>query len=389
MSFRETIRFPRSGNLRRLWAVARKEALHIRRDPRSLILAVGIPMLMLLMFGYALTLDVDRVPFVVWDQSHAPESRDFVARFTATRYFDFRGAVSRYADLEHAIDTRDAALGLVIPSEFAAQLAAGRSAGVQAIVDGSDSNTAGIILGYTQAIATGFSQDLALDQIRRVTGTTPVPALDLRTRVWFNADLASRNFIVPGIMAVIMGLIAALLTSLTIAREWERGTMEQLISTPVKPAELILGKLLPYSAIGMANMVIAVLMAVFLFDVPLRGSVTLLFGVGAVFVVGTLAQGILISTLARQQLLASQMAMISTFLPAFLLSGFAFAIANMPVPVQAVTYIVPARYFVAVVKGIFLRGVGLQILWPEALFLVVFAVVVIGIAIRKTSKRLG
>jgi ABC-2 type transport system permease protein len=312
-----------------------------------------------------------------------------VARFTATRYFDFRGAVSRYADLERAIDTRDAALGLVLPSEFAAQLTAGRNAGVQAIVDGSDSNTAGIILGYTQAIALGFNQQLALDQIRRATGTTPVPALDLRTRVWFNPDLASRNFIVPGIMAVIMGLIAALLTSLTIAREWERGTMEQLISTPVKPAELILGKLLPYSAIGMANMVIAVLMAVFLFDVPLRGSVTLLFGVGAVFVVGTLAQGMLISALARQQLLASQMAMISTFLPAFLLSGFAFAIANMPVPVQAVTYIVPARYFVALVKGIFLRGVGLETLWPDALFLVVFAVVVIGIAIRLARKRLG
>ena len=376
-------------NLRRLWAVARKETLHIRRDPRSLFLAMGIPMLMLLMFGYALTLDVDRVPFVVWDQCRTVESRDFVARFTATRYFDFRGAVDRYADLERAIDRREAALGLVIPPEFAAHLVAGRSAGVQAIVDGSDANTAGIILGYVQGIASGFNQQLAFDQIRRVTGTAPVPALDLRSRIWFNPDLESRNFIVPGIMAVIMGLIAALLTSLTIAREWERGTMEQLISTPVKPAELILGKLLPYSVIGMANMVIAVLMAVFLFDVPLRGSVALLFGVGAVFVVGTLAQGILISAVARQQLLASQMAMISTFLPAFLLSGFAFAIANMPMPVQAVTFIVPARYFVALVKGIFLRGVGLETLWPDALFLVVFAVVVIGLAIRRTRKTLA
>jgi ABC-2 type transport system permease protein len=186
-----------------------------------------------------------------------------------------------------------------------------------------------------------------------------------------------------------MGLIAALLTSLTIAREWERGTMEQLISTPVKPAELILGKLLPYSVIGLANMVIAVLMAVFLFDVPLRGSVPLLFAVGMIFVVGTLAQGILISTVAKQQLLASQFAMISTFLPAFLLSGFAFAIANMPLPVQGITYIVPARYFVALVKGIFLRGVGLETLWRDALFLVVFALIVTGIAIRKTRKRLG
>jgi ABC-2 type transport system permease protein len=376
-------------NLRRLWAVARKEAIHIRRDPRSLVLAVGIPMLMLLMFGYALTLDVDRVPFVVWDQGGTPASREFVARFTATRYFDFRGTVGRYAELERAIDTREAALGLVLPPDFAARIAAGRAVGVQAIVDGSDSNTAGIVLGYTQAVALGFNQQLALEQVRRVTGGTPAAALDLRTRVWFNADLASRNFIVPGIMAVIMGLIAALLTSLTIAREWERGTMEQLISTPVRTTELVLGKLLPYIAIGLANMVIAVLMAVFLFEVPLRGSVTLLFGVGALFVIGTLAQGLLISALARQQLLASQLAMVSTFLPAFLLSGFAFAIANMPLPVQAITFIVPARYFVALVKGIFLRGVGLDVLWRDAVFLIVFAVVVLALAIRKTPKRLG
>lgn len=376
-------------NLRRLWAVARKEALHIRRDPRSLILAVGIPMLMLLMFGYALTLDVDRVPFVVWDQGRSVESREFTAHFTATRYFDFRGTVGSYAEVERAIDTREAMLALVLPPDFAAKLAAGRAAGVQAIVDGSDSNTAGIVLGYTAAITTTFNQQVALNQIRRTTGLAPTVALDLRPRVWFNADLESRNFIVPGIMAVIMGLIAALLTSLTIAREWERGTMEQLISTPVKPAELILGKLLPYSAIGLANLAISVFMAVFLFHVPLRGSVALLFAVGMVFVVGTLAQGVLISTIARQQLLASQMAMISTFLPAFLLSGFAFAIANMPLPVQGITYVVPARYFVALVKGIFLRGVGLEILWADALFLIAFAVAVIGVSIRKTRKVLG
>jgi ABC-2 type transport system permease protein len=374
---------------RRLWAVARKEALHIRRDPRSLLLGVGIPMLMLLAFGYALTLDVDRVPFVVWDQSRTPESREFTARFTGTRYFEFRGAVDRYTALERALDSRQAMLGLVIPPGFGADLTAGRSPGVQAVVDGSDSNTAGIVLGYTQVITTAFNQEVAVAQVRRLTGFAPAPALDLRTRVWFNADLASRNFIVPGIMAVIMGLIAALLTSLTIAREWETGTMEQLISTPVRASELVLGKLLPYSAIGLANMVIAVFMTVFLFDVPLRGSVVLLFAVGSVFVVGTLAQGLLISTLARQQLLASQMAMISTFLPAFLLSGFAFAIANMPVPVQVITFIVPARYFVALVKGIFLRGVGLEVLWPDALFLAVFVVVVLGLSIRLTRKHLA
>lgn len=376
-------------NLRRLWAVARKEAIHIRRDPRSLGFAIGIPMLMLLAFGYALTLDVDRVPFVVWDQSGTTQSRDFVSRFTATPYFTLRGTVENYAGLEHEINTRNAMLGLIIQPNFARDLDAGRPSSVQAIVDGSDSNTAGIVLGYTQGITLAFNRQLMLEQIQRRTGQTPVASLDLRTRVWFNPDLESRNFIVPGILAVIMGLIAALLTSLTLAREWETGTMEQLISTPVRPAELILGKLLPYLLIGFVDLVIAVLMAVYLFHVPLRGSVPLLFLVGTLFIIATLAQGILISAIARQQLLASQLAMVATFLPAFLLSGFAFAIANMPTVVHGITYIVPARYFVALVKGIFLRGVGLSTLWVETLFLIAFAVVMLGVAIARTRKRLS
>jgi ABC-2 type transport system permease protein len=376
-------------NLRRLWAVARKEALHIRRDPRSLGLAIGIPMLMLLMFGYALTLDVDRVPLVVWDQSCTPASRDYLAHFTGSRYFDFRGTVANYRDLEGAIDRRDACLGLVIPPEFAARLDAGRPAAVQAIIDGSDSNTAAIVLGYAQAATVAYNQRVLLEQIRRIAGAPPVLPLDLRPRVWFNADLKSRNFIIPGLIAVIMGLIAGLLTSLTVAREWEGGTMEQLISTPVKAPELILGKLVPYFVIGMLDVLIAVLMAVYLFDVPLLGSVPLLFVMAALFIIGTLSQGILISTLARQQLLASQVAMVSTFLPAFLLSGFMFAIPNMPVAVQAITYIVPARYFVALVKGIYQRGVGLETLWPDAVFLVLFATAAAGLAIAKFKKRLG
>ncbi|HOF09044.1 MAG TPA: ABC transporter permease [Opitutaceae bacterium] len=376
-------------NLRRLWAIARKEALHIRRDPRSLGLAIGVPLLMLLAFGYALTLDVDRVPFVVWDQSGTAQSRELVARFTGTPYFSLQGTVEDYPQLEHAIDSREAMLALVIPSGFGRDLDAGRTVPMQAIVDGSDSNTAGIVLGYTQAIALSFNQQLALDQIRRRTGQAAGTGLDLRTRVWFNPDLASRNFIVPGILAVIMGLISALLTSLTIAREWETGTMEQLISTPVRAPELILGKLLPYLAIGLVDLAIAVSMTVFLFDVPLRGSVLLLFGVGTVFIVATLSQGILISTITRQQLLASQVAMIATFLPAFLLSGFAFAIANMPVVVRGITYIVPARYFVAIVKGIFLRGTGLTILWGDALCLLGFAGLMLALAIARTRKRLA
>lgn len=375
-------------NPRRLWAIARKEALHIRRDPRSLGLAIGIPMMMILLFGYALTLDVDRVPLVVWDQGRTPESRDFVAQFTHSRYFQFKGAVDGHPGIERAIDDRTAWLALVIPADFAGRLAAGDRPAVQAVIDGSDSNTAAIILGYAQGITSTFNRRIALEQLGRTVGLAPQPVLDLRPRVWFNPDLESKNYIIPGIIAVVMGLIAALLTSLTVAREWERGTMEQLIATPVRPAELILGKLLPYFVIGMIDVLIGLLMALFLFEVPLRGSVVLLFAVSAFFIVGTLAQGILISTLARQQLLASQLAMVSTFLPAFLLSGFTFAIANMPVPVQAITLVVPARYFVALVKGIFLRGVGLGAMWPDALFLVLFAIIVAGLAIAKFRKQL-
>ncbi len=376
-------------NLRRLRAIARKEAIHIRRDPRSLGLAIGIPMLMLILFGYALTIDVDHVPLVVWDQSGTTQSRAFVAQFTASRYFDFQGAAANYAGLVRAIDERTALLALVIPPDFATRLDAGRPAEVAAIIDGSDANTAAIVLGYAQAVAGLFNQRVALAQTLHATGRAAPPPLDLRPRVWFHEDLESKNFIIPGLIAVIMGLIAALLTSLTVAREWERGTMEQLISTPVRPAEIILGKLIPYFGVGMADVLIAVLMAVFLFHVPLRGSVTLLFATAALFLVGTLAQGILISVLARGQLLASQIAMVSTFLPAFLLSGFMFAIANMPVLVQVITYVVPARYFVAIVKGIYLRGVGLGVLWPDVIFLTIFAALVLGLAVGRLKKRLA
>ncbi|HEU5078420.1 MAG TPA: ABC transporter permease [Opitutaceae bacterium] len=374
---------------RRIKAVLRKEMLHVLRDPRSLGMAIGIPMLMIVLFGYALTVDVDHVPIVVWDQSQTPQSRDLISRFTASRYFDFKGPASSYREIERLIDERAVYLGLTIPGDFAPRLAQGRAAPVQALIDGSDSNTAGIVLGYTQAITASYNSAVSLNQLQRMVGQTMVPTVDVRPRIWFNPDLESKNFIIPGIIAVIMGLIAALLTSLTVAREWERGTMEQLISTPIRPVELVIGKLIPYFAIGMLDVLISVLMAVFIFQVPLRGSVLLLFGTAAIFIVGTLAQGMVISIVARQQLLASQVAMISTFLPAFLLSGFMFAISNMPVPVQLLTRIIPARYFVSLVKGIYLRGVGLSTLWMDTLFLTAFGVIVLGLAIGSFKKRLG
>ncbi len=372
----------------RVWAVTRKETLHILRDARSLGMAIAMPLLLLVLFGYALTLDVDRVPLVVWDQSQSQVSRELISRFTGSRYFALRDYVRNYRELERAIDSGHALVALVVSRDFAARLATGRPAPVQLIVDGSDSTTATLAIGYAEAVAQTYSQEIAVRQLQRLQrGALRLP-LDLRPRVWFNTDMQSKNFIIPGLIAVIMMIIAALLTSLTVAREWERGTMEQLISTPVKGPELILGKLLPYFALGLLDVLLAVVMGKYLFQVPLRGSVALLFGLAAVFLAGALALGLLVSIVTRNQLLASQLAMVLTFVPAFLLSGFMYAISNMPKAIQLVTYLIPARYFVSVLKGIYLKGVGLEILAGPAVLLVLFALVAVALAHMTFKKRL-
>lgn len=372
----------------RVWAISRKEFIHILRDPRSLGMAIAIPMLLLLLFGYALSLDVDNVPTVVWDQSRSKESRTFISLLQGSRYFSVQEYVTGYPEIEAALDSGTALIALVLPERFAGRIESGRSAPVQAIVDGSDPNTATIAMGYLDAIAFGYSREVTLREIQRSTGQTVQPPVDLRARAWFNADLESRNYIIPGLIAVIMMVIAALLTSLTVAREWEQGTMEQLIATPVKGPELILGKLLPYFAIGLLDVALAVLMGEFLFDVPLRGSVALLFGMAAIFLAGALSLGMLISIVTKGQLLASQLAMVLTFLPSFLLSGFMYAIANMPPGVQLISYLVPARYFVTLLKGIYLKDVGLEILALEAGLLVLFGIVLVLFANRLFKKRL-
>ncbi len=376
-------------NFVRVAAVARKEFLHARRDPRSLGMAVAIPMLLLLLFGYALTLDVDNVPLIVWDQSGTPESRELVSRFEGSRYFDVRLRAGGYREIERAIEARDAIAALVVPRDFAPRLAAGRAAPVQLLVDGSDSNTATFALGYAEATVRAYSRAAVVRQAAVAGAGAPAEPLDMRPRVWFNEDRESKNYIVPGLIAVIMMVIAALLTSLTVAREWEQGTMEQLIATPIRPHELILGKLVPYFALGMLDVLIAVGTGEFLFRVPLRGSVALLFVLSAVFLLGALSMGMIISIMAKSQLLATQLAMVLTFLPSFLLSGFMYAIGNMPAPIRAATHVIPARYFVAILKGIYLKGVGLPVLLSEAALLSAFGVAVVLLATRTFRKKLA
>jgi ABC-2 type transport system permease protein len=373
----------------RVLAVSRKEFLHILRDPRSLGMAVAIPILLLLLFGYALTLDVDNVPLAVWDQSASPESREFLSRFEGSRFFDVRLPAGGYAEIERAIVAGEVQAALVVPRDFTRLLQAGRTATVQFLIDGSDSNTATIALGYAEAAASGYSRDVAL-QAARVAGLPdPSAPVSVRPRVWYNADMESKNYIIPGLIAVIMMVIAALLTSLTVAREWEQGTMEQLISTPILARELVLGKLLPYFALGMLDVAVAVGMGEFLFRVPLRGSAALLFGMAAVFLAGALSMGMAISIVTKSQLLASQLAMVLTFLPSFLLSGFVYAIGNMPGVIQAATYLIPARYFVSILKGIYLKGVGLSVLLGEAALLSAFGAAMVLLANRAFRKKLA
>ncbi len=363
----------------RIKAISKKELIQIWRDPFSLAMAFLMPVLLLVIFGYAISFDITNIDTIIVDNDKSSFSREFAARLQSSGYFTILGYLEKYGDIDHYLDSGKAKVAVMIPEDFSKNIRANRSAQVAAIVDGSDSNTAAIALGYLTSLAEQYSQSLANVRI--------VPLVEARSRVWYNPELKSRNFIIPGLIAVIMAVIAALLTSLTVAREWERGTMEQLVSTPLKTPELIIGKLLPYLLIGFSDTVVAVSMSVFLFGVPLKGSVALLMALGGLFLFGALCWGIFISIVARTQLLSSQIALVSSFLPAFLLSGFMFSIWNMPRPLQLVTYIIPARYFVTILKGIFLKGSTLALLSGQALLLALYGAVIFYAATRKFRKR--
>lgn len=363
----------------RMRAMARKEAIQIRRDPLSLALAFFMPVMLLFIFGYAITVDVDRLPTIVYDRDMSSMSREIVRGLEASGYFTVVEYVRDPARIDSALDEGSARVALSFPEDFSRYARTGKPAELQVIVDGSDSNTATIALGYL---------NIALEMAgRRVGLYSVVPVIDIRPRVWYNPELKSRNFIVPGLIAVIMAIIAALLTSLTVAREWERGTMEQIISTPVKPVEIIIGKLIPYFAIGIIDTVLSIVIVVFLFGVPLKGSFFLLLFISSLFLFGGLSLGILISIATKSQLASSQVSVITSYLPALLLSGFMFSILNMPIPLQVITRLIPARYFVSAIKGIFLKGNTAVMLIPEMALLALFGAVVFVIALKKFKKR--
>ena len=376
-------------NPNRLAAIATKEIIHIRRDVRSLIIVVLMPAILVLLFGYGVSLDLKHLPVYAFDRDGTQASQDLLKRFQSSNYFRIAKVANSYPELAQAIDSGKATLAIIIPHDFSERLHDGGPVEIQAIVDASDDNTANLAVGYAQGVLQGYSSDLQVEWRERRGLPRQFVPLSTEVRTWFNEDLESSAFIVPGVLALVMTVIGAFLTSLTVAREWERGTMEQLISTPVTALEIMLGKLLPYFVIGMVDVGLSTALAVYWFRVPFRGTIATLFLSSALFLIVMLLLGFFISVIAKTQLAASQIALIVTFLPAFLLSGFLFAIEQMPVFIQYVTRVLPARYYVSALKNIFLKGTPVEMLYADLLPLAVFALVLVLLATRAFKKKLA
>jgi ABC-2 type transport system permease protein len=373
----------------RILTILLKEFRSVFRDPRMRMVIFGVPVIQTLIFGYAVTMDVRHVRLVVVDRDQTPASRALVARFAGSDYFEI---IARTADPHRAaamIDAADASAALQIDAGFENDLHGGRTTPVQLIVDGADSNTARLVLNYSTMIASGYNHEIMLDQALRRTGRSiPVGGVDLRTRAWFNEDLESRNYFVPGVMAVLVMLVSLMLTGMAIVREKEVGTIEQIMVTPIRPVEFILGKCAPFIVIGFADVALVTLVGVFWFDIPIRGSFPLLLLGTALYLLSTLGIGLFISTVSETQ----QQAMMTTFFfffPAMLLSGFIYPIANMPRVIQWLTLLNPLRYFLVIVRGVFLKGIGFDLLWPQLAALLALGLCVMVFAVKRFHKTLA
>jgi ABC-2 type transport system permease protein len=365
-----------------------KEFIQVFRDPRMRTVIFVIPCFQVIVISYAVTTDVKDVPTAVYDLDNSVVSRDLTARFANSGYFDVVARVEREEEVRELIDRGTVGVVLQMNRGFAEDLQAGRTVPLQVIIDGSDSNTAGIVQSYVGKIAREYSQQILAERFERQFGAVRQPGrVDLRTRAWFNDNLESRNFYVPGVLVIVVSIVTLLLTSMAVVREKEIGTMEQIAVTPITPAEFILGKTVPFALIGMIDVVIVTLIGVFWFEVPIRGNPALLLLATVLYLLTMLGMGLLISTVSHTQ----QQAMMTTFFfffPAMLLSGFTFPIANMPEVVQWLTYLDPMRYFLIVVRGVFLKGVGLDVLWPQMLALAAIGTATLWAAVRRFHKTL-
>ena len=370
--------------MQRLRFLVWKEFLELRKDPKLFGIVVIGPILQLTLLGYAATTDVRDVPVVVADGDRSMRSRDVIARFDASRNFNVIAVVPTSNEVEPYLAQGDASLALSIPAGYGADVASGTPVTLQVIADGSDSNSTTVALGYATSLLGSYAQDLLeTADARRGGGIEP------RIRVWFNPQLESRHFMIPGVLALVLLVVTANLASMAIVREKELGTLEQLNVTPLRRWELVVGKLLPYGLIAMVDVLLVVAVAVFWFEIPLRGSFPLLVGMSLLYVLCTLALGLFISTISATQQQAMMTATFFFMTPMIYLSGFIFPIENMPAVMRAVTYVIPLRYFLVIVRGIFLKGIGLDLLWPQAAALAAWGIVVLSLAVARSRKRAG
>ena len=361
--------------LENIKAIARKEFYHLIRDFRSLYLAFIIPLFLILMFGYALRLDVDSVKTVVVDYDKTQLSRDFIGKLKASPYFDVINHLPNTNVATEYLDRGWTTMAIVIPPGWTRDIKADREAPLQALLDGSDPNSANQSRGYITAFIDEYNRNLLLDFLRRTGKDKINNPVEGRIRVWFNEELESRNFIVPGIIAIIIMIVGAMLTSLVIAREYENGTMETILSLPIKAEELLAGKAIPYFIIGVIDVLVAVLMSKILFSVAIRSSIWLMALASSLYLLVAISLGLFISILTKSQLVANNIAVLATYLPSFLLSNFVFPIVNMPKVLQLITYIVPATYFIDILSGLYLRNIGLDHLWKSYLVLLIMSIV--------------
>jgi len=368
--------------MQRLRCLVRKEFLELRMNPRLFGLVIVAPILQLTMLGYAATTDVKDVALLIADGDRTAASRELVARFDASPNFTVVDTVTTVSEIEPYLERGRAALALSIPAGYGATLRSGGHAVVQVVADGTDSNSTTVALGYATSLIGGYAQDL----VAASNGETHGSAIDARIRVWFNPQLESRHFMIPGVLALILLIVTANLASMAIVREKELGTLEQLNVTPLRRWELIVGKLLPYGVIALVDVLLVVAVAVLWFEVPLRGSFALLFAMSLLYVLSTLALGLFISTISNTQQQAMMTATFFFLTPMIYLSGFIFPIENMPAIIQPVTFLIPLRYFLVIVRGIFLKGIGLELLWPQAAALGAWGVAVLALAVARSRK---
>ena len=371
--------------MQRLASLVRKELIELRRDPRLFAIVIVAPLVQLTLLGYAATTDVHDVPIVVADEDRSTESRALVSRFDASQNFVVADSVESSSQIDAYLDSGRAWMALTVPARYGERLRAGVPVQVQVVADGSDANSTNVALGYAGSLIAAYSRELAAE-----TGRGPAePLVTAQVRVWFNPQLESRFFIIPGVLALLLLVVTTNLSSMAIVREKELGTLEQLNVTPLARWELIVGKLLPYALIGAVDVLLVVGVAIFWFEVPLRGSLALLISMCLVYLLTTLGLGLFVSTISKTQQQAMMTSSFFFMIPMVFLSGFIFPIENMPAAVQPVTLLIPLRYFLVIVRGIFLKGVGLETFWPDALLLLAWGVGILTLATLRSSKRLA